>query len=70
MNYKEAVAKRIIEQSDELERRLDERKQLWDDIVNAYEKGGEDAIKSVLIERSKRITEAFSRLLIQLEGKL
>ena len=66
MNYKEAVEKKIIGEADELER----RKELWGNIDNANDKGGEDGIKSVLIKSSDSITEKFDKLLKALRKKL
>jgi hypothetical protein len=66
MNYKEAVEKKIIGEADELER----RKELWGKIDDGYERGGGNAIKSVLIEQSNSITREFDKLLKQLREKL
>ena len=66
MNYKEAVEKKIIGEADELER----RKELWGKIDDGYERGGGNAIKSVLIEHSKSLTKEFDQLLNQLRKKL
>ncbi len=66
MNYKEAVEKKITGEADELER----RKELWGNIDNAYDKGGEDGIKSVLIKSSDSITEKFDKLLKAIRKKL
>ncbi len=66
MNYKEAVEKKITGETDELER----RKELWGNIDNAYEKRGEEGIKSVLIKSSDSITEKFDKLLKALRKKL
>lgn len=66
MNYKESVKRKIIGEADELDR----RKELWERIVNAYEQGGEDAIKSILIMSSNSVTEEFNKLLKQLREKL
>ncbi len=66
MNYKEAVEKKITGEADELGRRRD----LWGKVVSAHEQGGEDAIKSVLIEHSNGIIEKFNELLEQLKKTL
>ncbi len=66
MNYKEGVGNRIAGDADALGRRKD----LWQEIVSAYEKEGEDGVKSILSKRSCSITEEFSKLLRCLEEKL
>lgn len=66
MNYKEGVGNRIAGDADALGRRKD----LWQEIVSAYEKEGEDGVKSVLMKRSCIITEEFNKLLRRLEDKL
>jgi len=66
MNHRENVQGKIIGDGNELDRRKD----LWIKIDNAYEHGGEDAIKSVLIKISDSITEEFDKLLKQLREKL
>ena len=66
MNYKEGVGNRIAGDADALRR----RKNLWQAIVSAYEKEGEDGVKSILSKRSCSITEEFSKLLRRLEEKL
>ena len=66
MNYKEAVERKITGEASE----LSQCRQLWREIVNAYEHGGEDAIKSVLIERSRSLTREFDKLLNQLRKRL
>jgi hypothetical protein len=66
MSYKEAVERKITERASE----LGQCRELWRKIVNAYDHGGEYAIKSVLIERSKSLTKEFDKLLNQLRKKL
>jgi len=66
MSYKEAVERKIAGEANELGR----CRELWRNIVNAYEHGGEDAIKSALIEHSKSLTKEFDKLLNQLRKKL
>lgn len=66
MNYKEGVGNRIAGDADALGR----RKEFWQEIVSAYEKEGEDGVKSILSKRSCSITEEFSELLRRLEEKL
>ena len=66
MDYKEAVKRKIPGETNEVER----RKKLWGKIDNAYELGGEGAIKSILIEHSNSITREFDKLLKQLREKL
>ncbi len=66
MNYKEGVGNRITGDADTLGR----RKELWEEIVSAYEKEGEDGVKSILSKRSCSIAEEFSKLLRRLEEKL
>jgi len=66
MNYKEAVKRKITGGANEVNRRKD----LWSKIDDAYEQGGEDAIKSVLIKSSDSVTEEFDKLLKQLREKL
>lgn len=66
MNYSETVKGKILGEGNELDRRKD----LWSKIDGAYEQGGEDAIKSVLIKSSDSVTEEFDKLLKQLREKL
>jgi len=66
MDYKEAVERKITGEANELGR----CRELWRKIVNAYEHGGEDAIKFALIEHSKGLTKEFNKLLNQLRKKL
>jgi len=66
MEYREAVKRKIPGGADELDR----RKELWEKIDSGYERGGEDAIKSILIERSNSVTVEFDTLLKQLKEKL
>ena len=66
MNYKEAVEKKITEESDKLGR----RRELWGKVNSAYEQGGEDVIKSALIRDSDGIIDEFNKLLEQLRKKL
>lgn len=66
MSYKEAVERKITGEPNQLGR----CSELWRRIVNAYEHGGEDAIKSVLIEHSKSLTREFDELLNQLRKRL
>ena len=66
MNYKEGVGNRIVGDADALGR----RKEFWQEIVSAYDKEGEDGVKSILSKRSRSITEEFSKLLRRLEEKL
>jgi len=66
MDYKEAVERKITGEANELGR----CKELWRKIVNAYEHGGEDVIKSVLIEHGNSLTKEFDKLLNQLRKKL
>jgi molybdenum-dependent DNA-binding transcriptional regulator ModE len=65
MNYNEAIKEKITGETTELDR----RRELWKEIVSAYEQGGEDAIKSVLTKHSDRIINEFDRLLEQLRKK-
>ncbi|MFQ5836031.1 MAG: hypothetical protein ACE5HR_08960 [bacterium] len=66
MSYKEAVERKITGEAND----LGQCRELWRKIVNAYEHGGEDAIKSVLIEHSKSLTKEFDKFLNQLRKKL
>ena len=66
MDYREAVKRKIAGEPNEVDR----RKELWEKIDSGYERGGKDAIKSVLIKRSDSITEKFDKLLKQLREKL
>ncbi|TET71190.1 MAG: hypothetical protein E3J56_06940 [Candidatus Aminicenantes bacterium] len=66
MSYKEGVGSRITGDANALGR----RKEFWQEIVSAYEKEGEDGVKSILSKRSCSITEEFSKLLRRLEEKL
>lgn len=66
MNYKETVERQISGDADELMR----RKELWGEIVDAYNNGGEDGVKSVLTAHAGKITNEFKDLLNQLERSL
>lgn len=66
MNYKEVIERKITGEADELDR----RRELWGKVVSAYEQGGEDAIKSILIKHSDGIIDEFSKLLEQLRKNL
>jgi len=66
MNHKEDVKGKIIGKGNELDR----REELWEKIDSDYERGGEDTIKSVLIEESRSITKKFDELLKKLREKL
>lgn len=67
MNHKEKVKGKITGKGNE----LDQRKELWEKISSAYDIiGGEDAIKSVLIQDSDSISQEFDKLLRQLREKL
>lgn len=66
MNHKEAVRRQIPGEGNELSR----RKALWERIDNAYEQGGEEAIKAVLVDKSDSVTKKFDELLGQLRKKL
>jgi len=66
MNFKELIEKKITGEGEELTRRKD----LWREIVDAYEKGGIDKIKSLLSDKSNEILEKFQGLMKQLENKL
>lgn len=65
MNYKEGVRNRITGDADALSR----RKKVWEEVVSAYEKEGEDGVRSVLMKRSCIITEEFNKLLRRLEER-
>lgn len=66
MNYKEAIERKINGEAAELDR----RRELWGKVVSAYEQGGEDAIKSVLIKHSDGIIDEFNKLLEKLRKEL
>ena len=66
MAYKEAVREKITGEADGLDR----RRELWAKIAQAYEQGGADTIKSMLIESGDSISKEFSELLNQLRKKL
>ena len=66
MNHKEQVKGKITGKGNELDR----RKELWEKISSAYDIGGEDAIKSVLIQDSDSISQEFDKLLRRLREKL
>jgi len=66
MNYKEAVEAKITGETNNLNR----RKELWKEIVNAYNEGGEDSIKEVLSQQADEITREFEELIEQLRKKL
>ncbi len=66
MNYREAVERQIAGETNELNR----GKELWEEIVTAYEQGGEDLVKSVLTTHGDTITGEFEELLKRLRQKL
>jgi alpha-glucuronidase len=66
MGYKEAIEAKFTGQTNELVR----LRETWTEIVNAFEKGGEDSVKSVLNGRADKITDEFMELLEQLRKKL
>ena len=66
MNYSESIKSKVTGEADEGNR----RKELWLEIDDAYGRGGEDAIKSVLVEHSDSITGGFKELLEQVRKKL
>ncbi len=66
LNYKEAVEKQLSEDADEQKR----RKLLWEDIVAAYDRGGEDEVKSALTAHAEKITKDFKEMLNQLMKKI
>jgi hypothetical protein len=66
MNIKEAVQRKITGDANELHR----RKKLWEEIVEAYGRGGANAISSILGESSDRIIGEFGVLLNQLRQNL
>jgi hypothetical protein len=66
MRYKEAVEGKLTGGTNDLIR----LKEIWKEIVNAFEEGGEDSIKSVLNGRADKITNEFKELLEQLRKKL
>ena len=67
MNYKEVVEVKI---TGETTNNLNQRKELWKEIVNAYNEGGEDSVKEVLSQQVDEITEEFKTLLARLREKL
>jgi len=67
MNYKEAVLKNIAGDGDE----LSHRKELWEKIVDSYEKThDENAVSDVLNALGVKIKQEFEALLITLQNKL
>lgn len=66
MNYREAVEKKLVGEMEEVTR----LKEIWGEIVNAFEEGGEDSIKLVLNTRMEKINKKFKELLEQLRNKL
>ena len=66
MNYKETVERQISGDADELMR----RRELWGEIVTAYNNGGEDGVKLVLTTHAGEITKEFKELLDQLTKRL
>jgi len=66
MNYREAVEKKLIGEMEEVARLKD----LWGEIVEAFEEGGEDSIKSVLSKRVDEINKNFKGLLDNLRKRL
>lgn len=66
MNYNESVERRIPGEGNQLVR----RKELWAKIDSAYNKGGENGIKSVMLKQSNSMTKEFDELLRQLKAKL
>lgn len=66
MDYQEAVEKEIEGDQDEIKR----RKEIWGEIADSYEKGGENAISDTVTNESKSITKEFNNLLKKLEKLL
>jgi len=66
MSYKEAIERKLAGEPNELLR----LREIWTEIVNAFEEGGEDSVKSALNRRANRITNEFRQLLDQLREKL
>jgi len=66
MRYKEAVEGKLIGGTNDSIR----IKELWKEIVNAFEEGGEDSVKGVLNGHADKITSEFKELLEQLRKKL
>lgn len=66
MDYKEAVEGKLAGETNELLR----LREIWAEIVNAFEEGGEDPVKSALNGRADKITNEFKQLLEQLRKKL
>jgi hypothetical protein len=60
MNLKNLIEERIEDES---------TKELWREIYDAYESGGEELIKTLLTQKAKEISEEFEKLLKQLEEK-
>jgi len=66
MSLKELVEDKITGEPEEMER----RKKIWENIFNAYEQGGINAIVSYLREEADDILEKFEIPQKQLEKKL
>jgi len=66
MNYKESIGKKLMGEMEEVTRLKD----LWGEIVKAFEEGGEDSIKSVLSQRVDEINKNFKGLLDKLRKRL
>lgn len=66
MGYSEAVKRKFPGDTNEKKR----REELWGKIADAYERGGEDTIKSVLLGEAEGIYTEFDRLLRELRKKL
>ncbi|MEO0072893.1 MAG: hypothetical protein ABIK10_05620 [candidate division WOR-3 bacterium] len=60
MNYKEAVKEKIKEEG---------CKKLWEEIADAYEKGGEKEVKMMLSEKANEIINKFNDCLAKLGKK-
>ena len=61
MNYKEIIERKIEEERS---------KALWGEIATAYEQGGEQGIKFVLVKKADEIVNKSQNLLKQLREKL
>lgn len=66
MELKESVSVCIRGVQEEQERRND----LWNAIVGAYEMGGGDGIKSLLVQRAEDLSTRFSKLIENLSEEL
>lgn len=61
MNLKNLIEERIEDES---------TKELWREIFDAYENGGEESINNLLTQKAEEIVKEFEKFIKQLEEKI